>query len=301
MKLFGLVGAVNAQGDGDHLRLVAEASQDAGVPVLDERADLFGGVNDLEGVQRRRHRGQHARLGHGNINGAKLQYRMSAGEKAFGIDVGHGAGRGDVHVAAHQDHADRRPGLDRFGLLLVGNRTGAHDRRHARRRELRGEALHGVFGETGKYQRRLDGSKQVRESRNAGTAGAGGVAFRFGNHRLRVGRLGLVQRVNLEHLLDRGHAADRLLGEIADTEGECAHQFAVNVNRAAAHAGDHARVFGLLPAEAHQDDVALGAVDVAHDAQDLDVHRLRLHTLEYGVGDAFHARLDFAQGHDFLD
>jgi len=51
--------------DRNHVRLPVEDAHDAGVAVLHENSGFLGGVDDLEGVQRRRQRGQHLRLVHG--------------------------------------------------------------------------------------------------------------------------------------------------------------------------------------------------------------------------------------------
>ncbi len=105
--------------DRNHLRLLAELSHDAGVTVLHEGAHRLGGVHDLESVQRRRQSGQHFRLGHRQIHHAELQQRMAAGQQVLRVHVGDGAGGGDVHVAAHQNRADGRARLQRFGLLAA--------------------------------------------------------------------------------------------------------------------------------------------------------------------------------------
>ena len=44
---------------------------------------------------------------------------MSAGQQVRFIDIGDGAGAGDVHVAAHQQRADGGARLDRLGLLSL--------------------------------------------------------------------------------------------------------------------------------------------------------------------------------------
>ena len=79
--------------------------------------DGLGGVDDLESIQRRRQRGQHLRLGHGQIHAAELHQRMAARQQVLGIDVGDRAGGRDVHVAAHQDRADGRSGLKGSGCF----------------------------------------------------------------------------------------------------------------------------------------------------------------------------------------
>ena len=52
MKLFARRAPVNVQGDRNHVGLLAKLSQDAGVAVLHESADRFGGVYDLESIER---------------------------------------------------------------------------------------------------------------------------------------------------------------------------------------------------------------------------------------------------------
>src|SRR5690348_15231262 len=73
-----------------------------------------------------------------------------------------------------------------------------------------------------------------------------------------LGRLGpAVKRADLKHLSDRGNAGNRLFGEFTDPERERARKFSVKIHRAAAHAGDHARILGLLPAQPDENYVAL--------------------------------------------
>ena len=109
----------------------------------------------------------------------------------------------------------------------------------------------------------------------------------------------LVHGVDLEHVGDRSHAGDRFLGEFADAERQRARQFAVKINRAAAHAGDHAGVFRLFARQAHQDDVALGAVRIPQNAENFHVHGFRLGALKHGVSHAAHAGVDLAHRNGF--
>src|SRR5207237_7805837 len=46
-----------------------------------------------------------------------------------------------------------------------------------------------------------------------------------------------------------------------------------------------------------EDQVALGAVQVGQHAEDFHVHRLRLHSLKYGVGDPAHTAMNVANLH----
>jgi hypothetical protein len=99
--------AVNVQGHRNHVRLLAELAHNSCVPVLHEGADRFGGIHDLECVQRRGKRCHHLRFRHGQIHQAELQQRMPTSEQMFGVHVGDGASGRDIHVAAHQNGADR--------------------------------------------------------------------------------------------------------------------------------------------------------------------------------------------------
>ena len=99
-----------------------------------------------------------------------------------------------------------------------------------------------------------------------------------------------------EHGLDRRHAAERLLGE-APRVGDGAHQLAVDVDRAAAHAGDDSAVLDARVLGADQDDVLLGQ-EVSHHRDDADLERLRLAALEHGQRLADHAGLHGGKRHD---
>ncbi len=108
----------------------------------------------------------------------------------------------------------------------------------------------------------------------------------------------MIQRIDLQHLLNRGHAGDRFFRELADAEGKRARQLAVEINRASAHTGNHAGIFRLGTMQPDQDNVALGSVHVAHHAQNFHVHGFRFHTLEHGKRGPFHAFVDLIERHD---
>ena len=241
---------------------------------------------------------------------------MSAGEQALRIDVGHGAGGGNIHIAANQHGADGGSGLDWFRLLAIARRANAHHGNDARRRELRPVALQGLVGKTVEHERSFDGLQIVAVAlgrERSAFAGAGGWlwfaawlgeagAGKTGTHRRRTiaGLLcrTMIQRIDLQHLLDRRHARDRFLGELADAEGQRARQLAVEINRASAHARNHAGIFGLGAVQTDQDNVALGTVHVAHHAQNFHVHGFGFHALEHGERCASHAFVDLVERHD---
>ena len=136
---------MNGQGDRNHVRRLAELTQNSVVAVLHKRADRLGGIHDLESVQRRGHRGQHLGLGHWQIDHAELHQRMAARQQMCGIHVGDGTGRGNIHVTPHQNSAHRGARLDGLRLLGIADRACAHHRDDAGRSKLGSEALHCVF------------------------------------------------------------------------------------------------------------------------------------------------------------
>src|SRR5215469_9536450 len=91
---------------------------------------------------------------------------MSAGQQVIGIHVGDRARAGNVQVAADQNCADGRTGLNRFGLLLIrGRAANAHHRRDSCGFELWSEALNRLLVESVENERRLDGSEILRVTR----------------------------------------------------------------------------------------------------------------------------------------
>ena len=109
-------------------------------------------------------------------------------------------------------------------------------------------------------------------------------------------RRGAGQRRGVDHLVDRRDAGDRLLGELPERVRHGADQPAVDVDRAAAHAGDDAGV-GERPAfEPRQDQVAARADDVAQHAEDVDLELVEAVALEDRAADADHARAELVDG-----
>src|SRR5262249_3335565 len=109
----------------------------------------------------------------------------------------------------------------------------------------------------------------------------------------------LIELVDLQHLRNGRNARDRLFGEGTNAVADCAQHFAVDIHGAAAHSGDHAGELRLLAPQADQDQVALWAHHVFEPAHHLDLHSLRLSSLEHRVSDAFHAGANLIHGHDF--
>ena len=100
---------------------------------------------------------------------------------------------------------------------------------------------------------------------------------------------------DLEHLLDGSDAGDRILGELADAVAESADQLAVDVDGAAAHAGDDASVLRLFAVQASEDHVLAGADGILQHAKDFDVHGFGRYALEDGVSDAAESAVNFSK------
>ena len=75
-----------------------------------------------------------------------------------------------------------------------------------------------------------------------------------------------------------------------------ADQAAVDIDRAAAHAGDDAGVGERAALEPREDQIAARADDVAQDAKDVDLELVEPIALEYRPADADHARLQLVYG-----
>ena len=106
------------------------------------------------------------------------------------------------------------------------------------------------------------------------------------------------QVADVEHLLDGGDAGDRLFAELANAVAERTEEAAIDVDGAAAHAGDDAGVLGLGAVEAGEDHVLAGASAPVEEAEDFDIHGLGLGAFKDGPGGAVEAAVDFREGED---
>ena len=98
-----------------------------------------------------------------------------------------------------------------------------------------------------------------------------------------------------DHLRDRRDPGNRFLGELAERIRHRADEPAVDVDRAAAHAGDDAGV-GQRPAlEPREDQIAFRTDDVAEHAKDVDLELVEPVALEDRPADAGHAGLQLVQ------
>lgn len=101
-----------------------------------------------------------------------------------------------------------------------------------------------------------------------------------------------------DHGLDGPNAGDRLFREWKP-ERYCAEEFTVNINRAAAHALEHAGFGQRTAAEAGENDRLLWR-DIFKDTEDLDLELFDTAALEDGTADAAEAWVDFFEGEEIL-
>ncbi len=290
----------------DHVRARAHHSADCGFAVFGKCADGFAGIDDLDGLERRGQRGDDLRLRHGKGDGAGLQDRVPARQQLLRVDIGHRAGGRQFHVAPHQLDTDRGSGHD-FGGRHHGGftstlRRGAHP---ACRHQVQPCACHPLLPKPDRLgrkaahdQRRCD---RLKRRLCVGKPCRGTRKGTGGNHTLLI-----VPRffqwpadgniANLEHVLDRGNARDGVFAELADMVGNRAQEFVPDIDRTAAHAGHHARVFRLGTNQLGQDHVVPRTPRSAQNTQNLHFHRLRLGATENRPGRPFHSALHFAQG-----
>ena len=114
----------------NHVRPSPEDAANGRVAVLAEGTYGLARIHNLEGVQRRSHRGHHIRRGHGQRYRPRLQNRVSAGQQLLRVNVGHRAGGRNLQVAAHQLSAHRRAWQQARNRLGRGRRVHIGCRAH---------------------------------------------------------------------------------------------------------------------------------------------------------------------------
>ena len=109
--------------------------------------------------------------------------------------------------------------------------------------------------------------------------------------------LGIDRHVlDFEHLRDGRNAGDGVLGELSDAVREGAEELIADVYRAAAHAGDDARVFRLGAAKLGQDHILPGSARAAQNAEDFNLHGLGFGSGENGPGSGHLAPMHLVEG-----
>jgi hypothetical protein len=106
-------------------------------------------------------------------------------------------------------------------------------------------------------------------------------------------------RRGIQDCFDGGDASNGFLGEDAQFQRESACKFAIEVDGAAAHAGDDTSVLDFGAFELDEDDGLLRTEKVVQDAEDFEIEFFDLIAREDGVGVTLHARADLAEWEDF--
>src|SRR6516225_7261624 len=98
---------------------------------------------------------------------------MPAGQQTLRINVGDGAGGGDVHVSPDQYSANGRTRLKRFRLLFFAYGTSTHHGHNSSGGKLRGELADRLFGESVEHQRSFDRLQIIGEILRGARKGGG--------------------------------------------------------------------------------------------------------------------------------
>ena len=289
--------------DGNHRGAGAEGAGDGGEPVLGDRAKDGAGVGDFERGERGRQNRDDIGGAHREFDVAQGKHRMTEGRDAGAVDPGDGAGAGDRDVAGGERDGNGAAGAQGGRRREVCGRRSRGRRAAAERGDLEAEG-----GELRRKQVGYRGGQTAQ--REDGPEGV--VARRGGNRRRRAGARGGFFRADRSRGERRrgevGFVAD--LGEIGggreagvahglealDLVTEGAGEFALDVERAAAHAGDGAHVLHAGIGELAEDDGFAGAEGVADDAGYFDVKRFGFGAAEHGPDLAVLAGAEVVEG-----
>src|SRR5713101_4484104 len=100
----------------------------------------------------------------------------------------------------------------------------------------------------------------------------------------------------MDDVFDGRDAGDGIFGEDAKLQGKSTGEFAVEIDRAAAHTGDHPGALDLGALELNEDDGLARAEEIGHDADDFKVKFFDLVARENCVGVALHPGTDLIEG-----
>ena len=104
----------------------------------------------------------------------------------------------------------------------------------------------------------------------------------------------------MDDVFDGRDAGDGIFGEDAKLQGKSTGEFAVEIDRAAAHTGDHAGALDLGALELDEDDGLARAEEIRHYADDFKVKFFDLVACENRIGVALHAGTDLIEGKDLI-
>ena len=301
----------------NHRRAWAEGAGNRRRAVLQHGADDVARAGDLHRAGETRQHDVDVRPGQRERGRAEAVERMAEGVHPIAVHLGDRAGGAEFEIAAHQRDADgiARAQRARRGRrrILLRQRAAGHHRQEAAiaegahhrighggvepaERNRRGnrteqgadagahrgaaEQLH-VVGAVGERPGPREGLRQRRAKRVLAERHRQLDACRLAA-RSRQGR-------RVDHLVERGDAGDRLLRELAERVRDGADDAAVDVHRAAAHAGDDAGVGERTALEPRENQVAPRTDDVAEHAEDVDLELVEPVALEDGAPRGHHA------------
>jgi hypothetical protein len=104
----------------------------------------------------------------------------------------------------------------------------------------------------------------------------------------------------MDDIFDGRDSRDGILGENAEFQGKSAGEFAVQVHRAAAHAGDHAGALDFGTFELDKDDGLARPEEIRHYVDDFEIESFDLIPGENCEGITLHARTNLIERQDFI-
>ena len=304
VRLDGAAGSRYADRDRHQGRALAQLAGNGGVVILRDGAHPFPGRGQFEGRVEVGQQRDDIGAGEGQRGGADGQEPVPEGPHAIAVDVGDGAIGAHAEVSGHQLDADHGAGLEIGGVaharLDFSARGDALARLQAQRAQLRRERFQRGAAEPAEG----DGGGDIHHARFAGgPRGHPGLGFGQDAREIPIGqrdggaldrpRGGWQCRGGPHHVLDGPYAGDGIFGE-RKRHGHRAHQPAIDIDRAAAHARHDPGMFERPAREPRQDERFLGA-DVIQHAQDLDLEFVDLAARKDGPAGAAHAGLDVLQ------
>ena len=104
----------------------------------------------------------------------------------------------------------------------------------------------------------------------------------------------------VQHVLNGRNASDRLLRKNAQLQRQCAREFSVEIDRAAAHSCDNPSVLNFRSLQLHKDDGLLGAEKILQNADHFEVELFHLIAGKNRVSVSLHACAYLAERKDFV-
>ncbi len=293
------------------------------------------GSDDLAGARelhRREQAGKHGvdvSAGHRKFGRSEAIHRMTKRVHLVAVDMGDRARAAEHQVAPDQHHADsvarfQRPFVRLFATRRSGN-CGAASRHEALVAERSAEEVSNFRFEARHHERRRNGAHQCPNLAGAEIIDgrkrlAANIRRPIGKRVIPVQRLAkcrrqvfarqrildsnagrcrprVGQRRRVGHFANRCNAGNWLFRETAERVRHRADQFAVDVDGAAAHAGDHAGMRERPAFELGENQISPRPDHVLQDADDVRPEFFDMGAIEHRVSDADHAGPDVVDAH----